>query len=106
MSAAVTSLLCALETELKQLKLWSSAPADPVAMASSMPFCYDTMPLEHWLQYVFLPRMHELMATASPLPSGISVFPLAEMVFQPKGKQFQQLLKIIAQLDNTLTGQE
>lgn len=100
MSAAVISLLDALETELKQQQLWSVAPADPKAMASTMPFCYDTMPLEQWLQYVFLPRMRDLLATGSALPTGFAVLPLAEMAFQPKGSRGQKLLQIIAQLDH------
>src|SRR5690606_28188329 len=100
MAAAVISLLDALETELKQQYLWCMAPADPKAMASTMPFCYDTMPLEHWLQDVFLPRMRDLLVTGSPLPTGFVVLPIAEMAFQPKGSRVHKLLQIIAQLDN------
>lgn len=105
MSAVVINLLAALETELKQQLLWSMAPADPRAMASTMPFCYDTMPLEHWLQYVFLPRMHTLLASKRQLPTGFAILPLAEMVFQKDGNKYQDLLNIIAQLDHTLAVQ-
>jgi len=61
MSDLVKALLGELETELKQQQLWAAAPPDAAALASTLPFCYDTMPLENWLQFIFLPRMQALL---------------------------------------------
>lgn len=104
MSDTVKSLLIALQAQLKQLSLWCDTPPDQAAMASSMPFCYDTMPLEQWLQFIFIPRMHVLLDTQSELPNKISVLPVAEHAFDSLGPAAAPLLAIIQQLDITLSG--
>lgn len=105
MSDVVKSLLLALETELKQQQLWSGSVPEPAAMASTVPFCYDTMALEQWLQFIFLPRMHALLNSASPLPNKISVLPIASEAFKAHGKRAQPLLAIIARIDSILSGE-
>ncbi len=104
MSDAVKALLSELETELKQQQLWSVLPPDATAMASTMPFCCDSMPLEHWLQYIFLPRMQALLAAGLSLPGKISMLPMAEEAFKAHGARADRLLHIIRRIDSTLTG--
>ena len=104
MSDLVKALLGELETELKQQHLWASAPPDAAALASSLPFCYDTMPLENWLQFIFLPRMQALLDARLSLPAKISVLPIAEQAFSHLGAQAYPLLHIIKQIDDTLSG--
>ena len=36
-------------------QLWSDMPPSEAAMKSTSPFAYDAMPLEQWLQFIFLP---------------------------------------------------
>ena len=57
MSDLVKALLGELETELKQQQLWAAAPPDAAALASTLPFCYDTMPLENWLQFIYINKL-------------------------------------------------
>ncbi|WP_445767396.1 YqcC family protein [Rheinheimera sp.] len=104
MSDLVKALLGELETELKQQHLWASAPPDAAALASSLPFCYDTMPLENWLQFIFLPRMQALLDARLSLPAKISVLPIAEQAFSHLGSQADPLLQIIKRIDDTLSG--
>ena len=104
MSDLVKALLSELETELKQQHLWASAPPDAAALASSLPFCYDTMPLENWLQFIFLPRMQALLDARLSLPAKISVLPIAEQAFSHLGSQAAPLLQIIKRIDDTLSG--
>jgi len=104
MSDTVKALLGALETELKLQQLWRSLPPSASAMASTMPFCYDTMPLEQWLQFIFLPRMQALLDAKLALPDKISVLPIAEEAFKPLGVRLVHLLDIIARLDSALSG--
>ena len=104
MSDLVKALLSELETELKQQHLWASAPPDAAALASSLPFCYDTMPLESWLQFIFLPRMQALLDARLSLPAKISVLPIAEQAFSHLGSQAAPLLHIIKRIDDTLSG--
>lgn len=104
MSDLVKALLGELETELKQQQIWAAAPPDAAALASTLPFCYDTMPLENWLQFIFLPRMQALLDAQLSLPAKISVLPMAEQAFSHLGSQAAPLLHIIKRIDDTLSG--
>lgn len=104
MSEPVVQLLNELEAELKALSVWSASPPDPVALASTSPFCCDVMPLEQWLQYLFLPRMRALIAAKRALPTAISVLPIAEEAFKHHGERACSLLDVIGRIDITLTG--
>lgn len=74
-------------------------------MASEAPFACDTMALEQWLQFIFLPRMTELVSTGAPLPSAIAVAPMAEYVWQQEPKMLQTIA-ILKEIDALLGGQE
>ena len=47
-------LLAALTTELKSLKLWQIQQPSAAELASSAPFCCDTLAFEQWLQLYLL----------------------------------------------------
>ncbi len=104
MSEAVTGLLVQLEAELKQQQLWSSAAPDSKALASKMPFCCDTLPLQHWLQFIFIPRLRALLAAEQRLPAKVSVLPYAEQVFRPQGEHRVPLLQLIERIDIIMSG--
>jgi len=105
MSDAVKSLLDQLETELKQQQLWSNVAPDAVALASTLPFCCDTLRLEQWLQFVFLQKLRLLLNTSQPLPVKVGVLPYAEEAFNAQGPRLQPLLQLIKDIDLTLTGE-
>lgn len=105
MSEVVKSLLIQLETELKHQQLWSAVPPAEPALASPYPFCCDTLRLEQWLQFVFLPKLWILIETGQPLPAKVSVLPYAEEAFKAQGQQLQPLMRLIKQIDSTLTAQ-
>ena len=102
MSDLVKALLGELETELKQQHLWASAPPDAAALASSLPFCYDTLPLENWLQFIFLPRMQALVEGRLPLPNNCGIYPMAELAWAPLTTTHQPLLDALKTLDTLL----
>ena len=104
MSDTVKALLNQLETELKQQQLWSAELPDDSALASNLPFCCDTLQLEQWLQFVFLPRVWALLNAGRALPARVSVLPYAEEAFKARGPRLRPLLKLIQQLDITLSG--
>lgn len=76
--ADLRPLLHALEAALQSANFWESQPPSAQAMASTLPFMVDTLRIEQWLQWVFLPRLHALLDAQAPLPSACSVHPLAE----------------------------
>ena len=52
-TADIVDALNALELGLRELGLWSDARPKAEHLASTMPFCYDTLELEQWLQFIF-----------------------------------------------------
>ncbi len=97
------NLLHDLQKAMIASSIWSSRPPEESAFNSTAPFSCDTMPLEQWLQFIFMPTMEELVDRGAPLPSEIAVLPIAEESFQ--GQKFVDLLSVIAKLDNLLSCQ-
>jgi uncharacterized protein YqcC (DUF446 family) len=77
----LASLLIDIECELRRAGLWGEIAPTPEALASTEPFCVDTMGFQDWLQFVFLPRMHTLLETRGPLPLQCNIATMAETVW-------------------------
>ena len=94
-----------LEAELRAASLWSAQPPSAEAMASAMPFMYDTLQIEEWLQWVFVPRMHALLDANAGLPDSCSVHPLAEHEWTNRlpHRTHGAALQLLADIDATLT---
>lgn len=61
--------------------MWSDMPPSSNAMASTAPFACDSMPFEHWLQFIFIPKMQLLLDQQQPLPANIALTPMAQQMF-------------------------
>lgn len=93
-----------LESAMRTAALWSALPPSNEAMASTMPFMYDTLQIEEWLQWVFVPRLHALLDAQASLPGNCSVHPLAEHEWSnrfPHGTH-GAALQLLAEIDQTL----
>lgn len=75
---AIHTALVELEQLLQSADLWSQNPPSPQAMASLDPFCCDAMNLEAWLQWIFIPRIRQLLAENQPLPPNCNISAYAE----------------------------
>jgi uncharacterized protein YqcC (DUF446 family) len=96
------ALLRELESTLQRHSLWQTTPIDPSALNSSVPFCHDTMAFEQWLQFVFLEKMHALIAHAQPLPRNFAIAPMAEMMLaQHSGGN--DVITVLQKLDQLLS---
>lgn len=94
-----------LEAALRDAGLWSALPPSEQAMASTMPFMFDTLQIEAWLQWVFVPRLHALMDGGLPLPGECSVQPLAEHQWNERAlERHHAALRVLEQIDATLSG--
>lgn len=102
MSQQIIVLLDNIEYELKQLSLWSAFAPPAEAFNSTVPFCYDSMALQDWLQFILLPRLRAMIDAGVALPNKISVLPVAEQAFNAVANN-QPLLDAIAKLDETLS---
>lgn len=97
-------LLTELSQELKMLTLWQERQLSLCEMTSTLPFHCDTLTFEQWLQFVFIERISLLLEKKQPLPSKISILPMAEESFKSLGNKANELLDIIGQLDCLLSG--
>ncbi|ABZ77538.1 protein of unknown function DUF446 [Shewanella halifaxensis HAW-EB4] len=97
--------LDALEAELAKQDLLSSQAPTVKALASTTPFACDVMPFEHWLQFIFLPKMRYMLDEKMPLPKAMAVAPMAEHVWASQ-PELQNLISILTDLDTLLSQTE
>jgi uncharacterized protein YqcC (DUF446 family) len=100
----VAEVLIDIEAELRQLQLWDAEPPPPSALASTQPFCFDTLTLPQWLQFIFLPRMHEMIDARAPLPTDCGIKPMAEEYFRDSRLPIRDLLLALDRVDRLLDG--
>ena len=92
-------LLEQIEEELKRLALWEERPPPAQAFQSPNPFCFDTMAVPQWLQWVFIPRMRETLALGVPLAAPCQVAPALELYFADIGAESGELVALLEQFD-------
>ncbi len=88
-----------VEHELRQLGLWSLHPPAADALASTTPFACDSMPLEMWLQWIFLPRMRETVRQNLRPPAACHIHAYAAHVFVAHGVAAKPLVQAIRSFD-------
>lgn len=94
-----------LEAAMRAASLWGAQPPSEEALASTMPFMYDTLQIEQWLQWVFMPRLHAMLDAGAAWPASCSVQPLAEHEWSnrfPSGSHVAALA-LLAQIDAAIT---
>ena len=101
---SVVDLLDRVEDELRALDYWQTEPPDPASLASAMPFCHDTLSLPQWLQWVFIPRLRQMIATDQSPPARCEILPAAEMYFDAESDGVGKLMDLIALLDAAMPG--
>jgi uncharacterized protein YqcC (DUF446 family) len=102
--AQVTRLIDAIEHEMRRLALWSDEPPAVAAMASRVPFCYDTLKLWQWLQWILIPRLRLILSEGETLPGNCDIGPLAEVEFRRLSQDSSRLLGLIRELDRAISG--
>ena len=106
MDARVNALaehLLLIERELRVLGWWQEQAPSAEALASQEPFCVDTLTFEQWLQWIFLPRMKQLLEAGAALPSVSGIQPMAEMVYREQSGVTRRLLELLGEFDRLLT---
>ena len=96
--------LLLIEGELRQLGWWTVTPPSAQALASQQPFAVDSMAFEQWLQWLFLPRMQQILAGGEQLPSTCGIAPMAEMVLVDRASQARALLALLGEFDRLIAG--
>lgn len=96
--------LLLIERELRVLGWWQAQAPSEQALSSQQPFCVDTMAFEQWLQWIFLPRMKQLLEAGGVLPSVSGIQPMAEQVYGGQAAKARVLIKLLGEFDQLLSG--
>ncbi len=96
--------LIALETQLRHAELWGDIPPDDKAIHSREPFCVDTMPIEQWLQWVFIPKIKQM--TASPdfqgFPHRSDIHTMVDYIFMTYHQKTDDITATVKKIDALL----
>lgn len=101
----LASLLMDVEAELRTLELWEAEHPGEEALASTEPFCVDTLAFHQWLQFVFIPRMNFLVENEGLLPNRCEIVPMAEEFYRGGGLAISELLTALQRIDELLSSQ-
>jgi uncharacterized protein YqcC (DUF446 family) len=103
MSTQVAEVLIDIEAELRQLGLWEKIPPSTEALASTEPFCVDTLTLPQWLQFIFLPTIYRMLEQGEALPQRCGIAPMAEEFFRGSGLAIGSLVDALLRMDELLS---
>jgi uncharacterized protein YqcC (DUF446 family) len=95
----LADLILQIEAEMRSLDLWESRPPPPDALASTAPFCFDTLAFTQWVQWMLLPRLVRMVEQRQPWPERSEIAPLAEESFKELPQNTEQLLVLLQEFD-------
>ncbi|MEM8594262.1 MAG: YqcC family protein [Pseudomonadota bacterium] len=98
---AVMHALFDLEADLRTRAMWDDDPPSEEQLASTLPFCVDTLEFYQWLQFVFIPAVYALVEAKASLAIGAQILPMAEQMLS-SSEENTALLADIAKLDELL----
>jgi len=97
-----------IENEMRALHQWEGGVPETKALASDLPFCYDTLMFNQWLQWIFLPRIRAVVEGEAPLPEKSEIAPMAELWVEEQkiASPGYRLLELIREMDRQITDAE
>ncbi|MBL4830123.1 MAG: YqcC family protein [Aliivibrio sp.] len=89
----IVNILNQIELVLRRYDMWQSEPPSLAALTSVEPFAVDTLTCEEWLQWIFIPKFHEMIDAEQELPIGFAISAYVEetMLGSDGGKKVYQL---------------
>jgi uncharacterized protein YqcC (DUF446 family) len=57
-----------IETEMRKIGMWSDKQPPPEAFEFTRAFAMDTMAFSQWLQFIFIPRVREILQSGADFP--------------------------------------
>lgn len=103
---SVRQRLQALESLLREHQHWQDNAPDDSVFASTQPFCMDTLEPLEWLQWVLIPRLHQLIDSEQPLPQSFAVAPYYEIALEATHPQRTLILSELERLDALFAGDD
>lgn len=95
------SLLIDIECELRRGGFWQTETPPAHALTSTEPFAVDTLDFHQWLQFIFLPRMRELIDAHQTLPEQCNITAMAEVVWADETRAIT-VINALRQFDETI----
>ena len=99
----IADQLLLIERELRVQGWWETESPSEQALSSQQPFCIDTLAFEQWLQWIFLPRMKQLLESGAPLPQASGIHVMAEQVYG-SDVAARALVKLLGDFDRLIVG--
>ena len=103
MRTEIAEILIDIEAQLRQLGQWDKIPPSTEALASTEPFCVDTLTLPQWLQFIFLPTLYRMLEEDAALPDRCGIAPMAEEFYKGSGLAVANLVQALEQIDELLS---
>lgn len=100
---ALADCLLGIEQQLRQLGWWSTEPPAAERLASTAPFCVDTLLFEEWLQWVLLVRMKVLLEQGAPLPTASGLRAMGEQAWAQRDVALTTLLALLDDFDRLIS---
>ncbi|NER64408.1 YqcC family protein [Pseudomonas sp. MAFF212427] len=95
--------LLLIEHELRAQGWWSEQAPSPEALASVTPFAVDSMSFDQWLQWIFLPKMTEILENGLSLPNASGILVMAETVYVDRPQESRELRRLLAEFDQLIS---
>jgi uncharacterized protein YqcC (DUF446 family) len=99
----IADVLLEVEASLRSSGQWDTASPPAADLISRQPFCIDTLRFEQWLQWVFLPRMQQILEQRKPLPRKSGIFVYAQQYLCKSDPVTGNLLRSIKRFDDLIT---
>ncbi|WP_428478643.1 tRNA pseudouridine(65) synthase TruC [Photobacterium japonica] len=91
-------LLLQLEAVMQAHDLWETTSPDRAALQSVEPFAIDTLTCTQWLQWVFIPKLGQLLQAQLPLPEALEISPYVEEAMKGLASS-QPLVMVTREID-------
>ncbi len=100
---AIADQLLLLEHELRSLNLWRDTPPTEQELNSQQPFCVDTLSFDQWLQWLFLPRLQQMVAEGKVFSGKSAMRSMGEVVWRERMVEARPLLDVLGNLDGLIS---
>ena len=101
--AQLADIVLRIEAEMRRLDIWERQPPSAAALASTLPFCYDTLQFPQWVQWVFLSRMQQIIQAGGPLPANSGIHAMVEHYCRENGLEAPTWIALFAEFDRALS---
>jgi len=98
----IADVLLEVEAILRTSGKWDANQPSRKALGSSQPFCLDTLRFEQWLQWIFLPRVKQILEHSKPLPRKSGIFTYAREYLHRNDPPTADLLTLIKRFDDLI----